>query len=72
MKELTRDEIVEHSNRLLNWTTKVGEASVEDFQVASQLHILTIQNFIRLYGEELQLIHEHNYNQLKEFSNDNW
>ena len=72
MKELTRDEIVEHSNRLLNWTTKVGEASVEDFQVASQLHILTIQNFIRLYGEELQLIQKHNYNQLKEFSNDNW
>ena len=70
MNELTRDEIVDHSNRLINWTPTIGEATAEDFQVASQLHVLTIQNFIRLYSEQLQLIHEHNYNQLKEFSND--
>ena len=70
MDGLTPNEIIDYSNTLINWTPTIGEATAEDFQVASQLHVLTIQNFIRLYGEELQLIHEHNYNQLKDFSND--
>ena len=70
MNEFTRDEIVEYSNLLINWTPTVGEATAEDFSAASQLHIDITSNFIRLYGEELQHIHEHNYNQLKDFSDD--
>lgn len=70
MNELTRDEIVEYSNLLINWTPQIGEATAEDFSAASKLHIGIITNFIRLYGEELQHVHEFNYNQLKEFSND--
>lgn len=71
MNKLTTDEIVEYSNVILNWTPSIGDATVDQVSAASKLHAYINQNFIRLYGDQLKELHQHNYTQLKDFNYDN-
>lgn len=52
--KLTNCEILDYAKKLQNWTPNINGCSLADFQAAGRFHTLVVDNFLRLYGENLQ------------------
>ena len=51
---MTPAEILSDANIILNWTPRIGEASLQDFQAAGNFHLLIAKNFIRVHGDTIK------------------
>lgn len=63
---LSNQEVIDFSNKIINWTPRINGGTAEQFTAASQFHLAIIDNFMRLYGEQLKELDAHNYDQLSE------